>query len=622
MIRIEDTDQARSSDESARGILEDLAWLGLSWDDGPVLKRTGAGGEAEAIGAGSRAVGPYFQAQRLAIYNAYIEHLVGAGLAYPAFESGAELEARRKAVVALKQTYRYQRPADIVPGVVSEARWARARAGESHVVRFVSPAGEVLVKDSVLGDVRIAAGELDDFVVRKADGFPTYHFAVVIDDELMGVTHVLRAQEHLINTPKHVALQAGLTRLIDDADASKGSSGVRFTTPVYGHLPLICNPDGSKMSKRDKAKAARKFLKDQMGKDAGLTAAAVAAKIKLDEKMVADFVADEIDAVEVATAVAGAYGLSLPEIDVWDYRASGYLPGVVMNYLSLLGWSTGQKNADGTDVDRFELGFIAANFSVERIGKKEARFDRAKLLAFNADVLGKMPDEEFLRTWLRWLAVHEPSVHRGLVGADRAGGGKGGGAGGGSASTPFTHEQLLWLVQAVKPRAKTLADGQRAIGFALVDDGAVVFDVGAVAKVLRGASAPASKDAAPSGRTGLDVLRLAAAELRGAQNPDQSGHWKSELIEMGSLSVGPAEEPVSLPARVPVSLPAGLPAGLDALIAGLAQREGLAIGGVAQPLRVALCGSTVSPGLGHCLAILGPARALARVARCLKEFDG
>jgi glutamyl-tRNA synthetase len=563
MIRIEDTDQARSSEESARGILEDLAWLGLSWDDGPVLKGT-------AIGAGSRAVGPYFQAQRLAIYNAYIEHLVKMGRAYPAFETAHELETRRKAAVAAKQTYRYQRPSDVVAGVFNAARWARAQAGEAHVVRFVSPPGEVVVKDRVLGEVRIAPGELDDFVIRKADGFPTYHFAVVIDDELMGVTHVMRAQEHLINTPKHVALQAALTRLVDDRDAGKGSDGRAFRTPMYGHLPLICNPDGSKMSKRDKAKAARKFVKDQMGKDAGVTAASVAARSGLEEKLVADFVAGETDAVEVAVAIAKAYGLSLPEIDVWDYRASGYLPEVVMNYLALLGWSTGQKNADGTDLDRFGLGFIAEHFSVERIGKKEARFDRAKLLAFNADVLAKLDDEKFLATWLAWLAVYEPGVHRAL-GADPLG------------PTPFAFQQLVWLVQAVKPRAKTLADAHRSIGFALVGDDQVVFDQGAVAKALRGPAAPASKDAPATGLTGLDVLGLLRTAL-------------AELVPGGWT-----------------------PADLDAAIAGLASAKGVGLGAAAQPLRVALTGGLVSPGLGHCCAILGRERTLARIDRCVAQ---
>ncbi|MCK6478240.1 MAG: glutamate--tRNA ligase family protein, partial [Phycisphaerales bacterium] len=146
MIRIEDTDQARSSEESARGILDDLAWLGITWEDGPVLKSRPASGDANhqtpTIGGDSRGVGPYFQAQRVAIYNAYVESLVKAGRAYPAFETTEELEARRKAAVAAKQTYRYERPADVQPGVFNDARWSRALAGERHVVRFVAPPGE------------------------------------------------------------------------------------------------------------------------------------------------------------------------------------------------------------------------------------------------------------------------------------------------------------------------------------------------------------------------------------------------------------------------------------------------------------------------------------------------
>ncbi|MFN9969139.1 MAG: glutamate--tRNA ligase family protein, partial [Phycisphaerae bacterium] len=136
--------------------------------------------------SGRPPVGEYFQARRVAIYNAYLERLITSGRAYPAFDTNEETEKQRAAAVAAKQTYRYPRPADIEFGKYTPAmqeRWKRAEAGERHVVRFAAPNEEIVVHDEVLGDVRYAPGEMDDFVIRKADGFPTYHFAVVIDDE-------------------------------------------------------------------------------------------------------------------------------------------------------------------------------------------------------------------------------------------------------------------------------------------------------------------------------------------------------------------------------------------------------------------------------------------------------
>src|SRR5690606_14456992 len=126
------------------------------------------------------------------------------------------------AAVARKETYRYDRAALDIP---LNERMARMAAGEPHVIRFKMPDTTIVVRDEVLGEIRIEPGETDDFVIRKMDGFPTYHLAVVIDDELMGVTHVLRAQEHLSNTPRHVALQQALTH----------EDGRRFRTPVYAH---------------------------------------------------------------------------------------------------------------------------------------------------------------------------------------------------------------------------------------------------------------------------------------------------------------------------------------------------------------------------------------------------
>lgn len=537
MLRIEDTDAARSSDESARGIMEDLAWLGIEWDDGPSLTTR----DGRVIGAHARDVGGYFQARRVPIYNRFMEQLVKNGRAYPAFESNEEIEGQRKAAVAAKQTYRYPRPAEIEFGVFNaalEARWARASAGEPHVIRFAAPREEIVVPDQVLGDVKIAAGELDDFVIRKADGFPTYHFAVVIDDQTMGVTHVMRAQEHLANTPRHVALQRALR---DER------TGEAFRTPGYAHMPLIFNMDGSKMSKRDKAKFARKAAKDAIAKDAAAKGRIVGGT-GLPEKTITDFLAAETDAVEIAEKVGRFMNLTLPEVEVHDFRANGYIPEAIVNFLALLGWNPGMKMADGKDLEKFDMKFIAEHFSIERIGRTNAKFDRAKLLSFNGDAIGAMSDAEFAGRWRAWCEGFEPAFA--------------------GAVPPDGWETLG---RAVKARAKTLRDGVKASAFLMLDDNSYAFDQAAVAKNLTA-----------SDGAGLKMVRMVRDRLADVE-PFEAGIIHSILEQLAQQSGG--------------------------------------MGAVAQPIRVALTGSAVSPPLGETLAVLGKARTLARLDRCLRTMS-
>jgi len=176
---------------------------------------------------------------------------------------------------------------------------------------------EIVINDEVLGEAAVPAGEIDDFVIRKADGYPTYHFAVVVDDETMGVTHVLRAQEHHKNTAKHMLIQDALG----------------FRRPVYGHMPIMCNPDGSKMSKRDKDKALRKTVKEQ-----GWTAPPPKT---IDPDAFNAWLADQDRQLEFepSRALADALGIQLPEINIEDFRRSGYLPEVLCNFLALNGGS-------------------------------------------------------------------------------------------------------------------------------------------------------------------------------------------------------------------------------------------------------------------------------------------
>jgi glutamyl/glutaminyl-tRNA synthetase len=467
MIRIEDTDQARSSEESARGILEDLAWLGIEWDDGPVLKTRGA-----ALGGDSRGVGPYFQAQRREHYDRCLMQLVREGKAYPAFESSEELEVKRKAAVVAKQTYRYDRAA-VSQYATPEARLSAMReadaSGRPYVLRFLAPHEPIHVRDEVLGEVKYAAGEMDDFVIRKADGFPTYHFAVVVDDEMMGVTHVLRAQEHLNNTPRHVALQKALG----------------FRTPVYAHMPLITNMDGSKMSKRDRDKSVRKAAKEKGLRDIPREVAERLFKMGSPSSLFTNEQyrqwLEETDRqlpAPVLEAIAEHLKVQVPEIEVWDFRRGGYLPEAITNFIALLGWSPGMKNADGTDVEKFGMQFLAEHFSLERIGRTSAKFDRVKLAAFNQDYIKNLSDDEFARRWREWCEEYEPRVVK-KVG-----------------------KRFDLLAAAVKLRAKTLAEAVKSAQFSLVGDSEYEFDPKAVEKVL--------KKGEPRG---LDVLKEVALSL-------------------------------------------------------------------------------------------------------------
>ena len=212
--------------------------MGIGWDEGP---------EDEGFGGGDH--GPYFQSQRLSVYQEHLQRLIDAGMAYPAFETGEELTAARNQARAEKRID--QRPGR--PPVGSEDVQQRLDRGDDHVIRFRVPDdSEVIIQDEVLGEVRIAPGEVDDFVIRKADGFPTYHFAVVVDDASMGVSHVVRGQEHLANTPRHVLLQQALG----------------FDRPVYA----ICLDPKSRRIQDEQAGQRQSVLRKEI-KDRGLTSA-------------------------------------------------------------------------------------------------------------------------------------------------------------------------------------------------------------------------------------------------------------------------------------------------------------------------------------------------------------
>ena len=501
ILRIEDTDRARSTDEATRGILRDLAWLGLDWDDGPDPDAD----DPYAIDTQRGDVGPYFQSQRQheGIYQPFVDRLLADDRAYD--DDGA--------------------------------------------VRFKMPGTDITVHDEILGDVTVAAADLEDFIIVKSDGYPTFHFAVVVDDAAMGVTHVIRGQEHLNNTPRHAALQDALG----------------FDRPVFAHIPLIFNADGSKMSKRDKAKAARAAALDACTNDESKDAlvAQVAARRRdmpemyyetnllggtitedqFDETDVQGFLDMKHNRASVAAYIADVLDVTLPEIDVSDFRISGYLPEALVNYIALLGWSPGDNVEQFGDAPST---YMRQRFDLASVNTANARFDRDKLRHFNADALSSLQPNEFQKRLFNHGNLYLNWVER------------------------SDDKRFVAFARAYHQRSHTLHEPQQ-IGkffFCLSDD--IEYDTKAVTKVLH------KKDG-----EGLAVLRALRAEL------DAIDDWTAEPIE--------------------------------AFIKGFAESRELGMGKVAQPLRVAVSGNTVSPSIGDTLAILGKGDTLKRIDRCLLE---
>ena len=232
VVRIEDTDQARKVDGALESILASLRWLGLDWDEGPDTED----------GEGRGDYGPYVQSERLGLYREAVDALVAKGDAYQCFCLPERLDAMRKEQQLNKQPPGYDRHCLIE--LTAEERRRRAAEGP-HVVRYRIPTegGTVIVNDFIRGDVAYDPALLDDMVIMKSDGFPTYHLANVVDDHYMRITHVMRAEEWLPSTPRHVLLYRSLG----------------WTPPVFAHLPMILGPDRSKLSKRHGATSTLEY---------------------------------------------------------------------------------------------------------------------------------------------------------------------------------------------------------------------------------------------------------------------------------------------------------------------------------------------------------------------------
>ncbi len=285
ILRLEDTDRVRSTAEFEKDILDGLHWLGLAWDEGPEV----AGEPARGPHA------PYRQMERLPMYAAAAQRLLADDLAYPCYCTPEELEADRKAQEAARQPPRY---VGRCAHLTVEERRAREAEGRQGALRFRVGEGVVGFDDLVRGRVEIDVANLGgDFVIVRADGTPLYHFTVVVDDAAMEITDVIRGEDHLSNTPKHILLFRALG----------------YPVPRFAHLPLILNPDRTKMSKR----------KSQTAID--------------------------------------------------DYIAQGFIKEALVNYLAFLGWSTGtEEEILSLDeiVERFDLGAVhkgGAVFDRERL---------------------------------------------------------------------------------------------------------------------------------------------------------------------------------------------------------------------------------------------------------------
>jgi glutamyl-tRNA synthetase len=429
LLRIEDTDRERSTAAAIAAIIDGLTWLGLTWDGEIVFQ--------------------YSRAQR---HRQVAEQLLAAGRAYRCYATPEELTEMREAARREGRSKLY------------DGRWrdrdpAEAPPGVKPVIRLKAPqTGETVIEDQVQGRVTWQNSDLDDLVLLRSDGTPTYMLAVVVDDHDMAITHVIRGDDHLTNAARQTHIYEALG----------------WQAPIFAHIPLIHGPDGSKLSKRH-----------------------------------------------------GALGVDA-------YRAMGYLPAAMRNYLVRLGWAHG-------DQEIFTTEEMIAAFDLAQIGRSPARFDFAKLESLNGHYIRASADSELLAA-LEQLLPHIAG------GQDLA-----------SKMTPALRAKLLAAMPGLKERAKTLVE--------LFDAARFVW-----------ASRP------------LDLNDQAKALL----TDEAKAQIAALLPELDALTDWTA-------------------ATVEAVVRPFAERTGLKLGAVAQPLRAALTGRTTSPPIFDVLAVLGRDESLARL---------
>ena len=317
ILRIEDTDQTRFIPGAEDYIIESLNWCGIHFDED--VKKGGP-------------FAPYKQSERKEIYKQYAEKLLSDGFAYYAFDSSEELDALRKSMEANKQTFQYnaetRKKLNNSLTLSEEEVNNKLSSGAAYVIRIKMPENEeVIVEDIIRGTVKVQSSQLDDKVLFKSDGMPTYHLANVVDDYLMQISHVIRGEEWLPSAPLHVLLYKYL--------------GWEEVMPQFAHLPLLLKPDGNgKLSKRDG---------DRLG-------------FPVFPLRWEDPASKEISS---------------------GYREAGYFPDAFINMLALLGWNP------GTEQELFSREELIQSFSLERVGKSGSKFDPEKAKWFNHQYLIK-----------------------------------------------------------------------------------------------------------------------------------------------------------------------------------------------------------------------------------------
>jgi glutamyl-tRNA synthetase len=341
ILRIEDTDQNRYVPGAEQYIIDSLEWCGIRFDEGVHVGGFFA---------------PYRQSERKEIYRQYTDQLVAGGHAYYAFDSAEELDKRRKEAEKEKQVFTYdastrKQMKNSMTLAEAEVK-SRITSGEPYVIRFMIPENEVLVfRDLIRGEISVNTNTLDDKVLFKSDGMPTYHLANIVDDHLMEISHVIRGEEWLPSLPLHILLYRGFG----------------WETPKFAHLPLILKPEGTgKLSKRD---------------------------------------GDRLGFPVFPTEWKDPFTNDVSS----GYRESGYYPEAVMNMLALLGWNP------GTEQEIFTLDDLTRLFTLEKVGKSGSRFDPAKARWFNHHYLVGKADADLAEEFRKVLQDKGIAVETSLI---------------------------------------------------------------------------------------------------------------------------------------------------------------------------------------------------------------
>lgn len=478
ILRIDDTDQQRNVEAALAPILHGLHWLGIDWDEGPEV-------------GGPHA--PYYQSQRADRHRAAVDELLARGKAYYDYATADEIQAERAAAEQAKQTFVYSRR---WMAVSPEERQGDPIDGRKPVVRLLMPReGSLVIDDLVRGRVEFEWAREQDHVVQRADGSCLYHLASVVDDRDFDITHVIRAEEHLSNTPRQAFIAQSLG----------------YPLPQYAHLPFVAEPGSrNKLSKRK----LDKYLKNK------------------------DF-AEMVAHGEKILGAIGPPASQLNPVMVDFYEAVGYLPEAIVNYLALLGWSLDDKREDFTTAELVEC------FSLERVNKAPASFDPKKLRAFQERYMQRLPLEQKVPPVLPFLQK------AGLIAAAEI--------------DDLARSEVAALVRAAGDRIKVAGDILDFADF-FTPDQELPYDEKAFDKTLR--------------KPGAAAL---LAKCRG------------QLAAAEPFAAAPLEK----------------------LVYDFAAAEGVKIGEIIHPLRVALTGKSIGLGLFDTLTILGRPRSLARLDRAL-----